>query len=46
MDELSLPHRHGEGRDTLLLQRQLNCVEHFQTVADLFKQLEDRKSVV
>ena len=41
MDELSLPHRHGEGRDTLPLARQLSRIEHFQTVADLFKQLDD-----
>ena len=41
MDEISLPHRHGEGRDTLPLQRQLSRIEHFQTVADLFKQLDD-----
>ena len=36
MDEISLPHRHGEGRDTLPLARQLSRIEHFQTVADLF----------
>ena len=41
MDEISLPHRHGEGRDTLPLARQLSRIEHFQTVADLFKQLDD-----
>ena len=41
MDEISLPHRHGEGRDTLPLRRQLSRIEHFQTVADLFKQLDD-----
>lgn len=41
MDEIRLPHRHGEGRDTPRLQEQLDRVDHFQTVADVFKQLDD-----
>lgn len=41
MDEISLPHRHGEGRDTRPLQEQLDHIGRFQTVADVFKQLDD-----
>lgn len=41
MDEIKLPHQHGEGRDTLLLQEQLDRVDHFQMVAEVFKQLDD-----
>lgn len=39
MEEMQLPHRHGE--DTALLQGQLDRVEYFQTVAGVFRQLGD-----
>lgn len=41
MDNRELPHDHGEGPQTLLIQGQLDNVEHFQTVAEVFKQLGD-----
>lgn len=41
MDEIKLPHRHGEGRDAHRLQEQLDCVGRFEAVADVFKQLDD-----
>lgn len=41
MDEIKLPHRHGEGRDACRLQEQLDCVGRFEAVADVFKQLDD-----
>lgn len=41
LEEIKLPHRHNEGESTALLQKQLNRVDHFQTVADVFKQLDD-----
>ena len=36
-----MPHRHGEGRETALMQEQLDRVDHFQTVAEVFRQLDD-----
>ena len=41
MTSISLPHDHGEQPETILLQKQLSCVAHFQTVAEVFKQLGD-----
>ena len=41
MDYLKLPHQHGEGPQTSLIQEQLNHVDYFQTVAEVFKQLDD-----
>lgn len=41
MEELTLPHQHGEGENTALLQEHLDQVAHFQTVAEVFKQLDD-----
>ena len=41
MEEVKLPHRHGEGRETALMQEQLDRVDHFQTVAEVFRQLDD-----
>ena len=41
MDERKLPHRHGEGEDNIILQEQLDRVDYFQTVAEVFKQLGD-----
>ncbi len=41
MDPLSLPHHHGEERRIAFIHEQLNQVDNFQTVADVFKQLGD-----
>lgn len=41
MSNLHLPHQHGEGEETVLIQAQLGRVEHFQTVAEVFRQLGD-----
>lgn len=41
MDNINLPHQHGEGKEIELIQKQLDNIEHFQTVADVFKQLDD-----
>lgn len=41
MNNAKLPHQHGEGPQTTLIQEQLNHVDHFQTVAEVFKQLGD-----
>lgn len=41
MPTIQLPHHHGEDKNTTLIQAQLSHVEHFQTVAEVFKQLGD-----
>lgn len=41
MEKIRLPHRHGEGGNRALLQEQLDQVDHFQAVAEVFKQLDD-----
>ena len=41
MEPTKLPHRHGDGQQTELIQKQLNHVDYFQTVAEVFKQLGD-----
>lgn len=41
MQNTELPHRHGEGAETALIREQLDQVEDFQIVADVFKQLGD-----
>ncbi len=41
MNSISLPHHHGEGEGTALIQEQINNVSNFQIVADIFKQLDD-----
>ncbi len=41
MDEFKLPHQHGEGDHMPRLRQRLSHVEHFQTVADVFKHLDD-----
>ncbi len=40
-----LPHFHGEGEETVLIRKQLDDTEHFQTVAEVFKQLGDTTRV-
>lgn len=41
MEQMKLPHHHGEGPQTALLQEQLDQIDYFQTVAEVFKQLGD-----
>ena len=41
MDNMKLPHQHGEGPQIALILKQLDHVDHFQTVAEVFKQLGD-----
>lgn len=41
MENIKLPHQHGEGHEIEAIQKQLDNTEHFQTVADVFKQLDD-----
>ena len=41
MEHAKLPHQHGELQQTELIQKQLNHVDYFQTVAEVFKQLGD-----
>ncbi len=41
MAKIELPHQHGEGQEIAIIQEQLNQVDHFQTVAEVFKQLDD-----
>ena len=45
MGNIRLPHQHGEGEETALIQAQLGRVEHFQTVAEMFRQLGDTTRV-
>ena len=41
MNYVELPHHHGEKPETAMIQEQLDQVNDFQTVADIFKQLGD-----
>lgn len=41
MEHMNLPHHHGEGPETALIQEQLDQIDYFQTVAEVFKQLGD-----
>lgn len=41
MDKIKLPHRHGEGDSIAFLQEELDRIDRFQTVAEVFKQLDD-----
>ena len=41
MEKIKLPHRHGGGGNLALLQEQLDRVDHFQRVAEVFKLLDD-----
>lgn len=41
MTNVELPHHHGESQKTAQIQEQLSHVEHFQIVAEVFKQLGD-----
>lgn len=41
MSNMQLPHNHGEKQEVEMIQEQINRVNNFQTVADIFKQLGD-----
>lgn len=41
LDKLKLPHQHSAGHGMALLQEQLDRIDHFQTVAEVFRQLDD-----
>lgn len=41
MNNMKLPHHHGESQDTSAVRELLSHIEDFQTVADIFKQLGD-----
>ncbi len=41
MDTMKLPQHHGEEHEITFIQKQLNQVDNFQTVADVFRQLGD-----
>ncbi|MCX4339409.1 MAG: metalloregulator ArsR/SmtB family transcription factor [Lachnospiraceae bacterium] len=41
MEEMKLPHHHGEGPKTALIREQLDQIDYFQAVAEVFKQLGD-----
>lgn len=41
MEKIKLPHRHSEGEDIVLLQEELDRIDDFQTVAEIFRQLDD-----
>ena len=41
MDYKKLPHQHGNEKQIELIQNQLNHVDYFQRVAEVFKQLGD-----
>ncbi len=41
MSQLTLPHYHGEGQKEEFLKEQLGRAEAFETVADVFKLLDD-----
>lgn len=41
MTHIKLPHQHGEEIQNETIQKQIRCIDNFQTVADIFKQLGD-----
>ena len=41
MNNLKLPHYHGEEQEFSMIQEQISRVDYFQIVADIFKQLGD-----
>lgn len=45
MEHDKLPHQHGEGPQTELIRTQLDQTDHFQKVAEVFKQLGDTTRV-
>ncbi|MGN0354651.1 MAG: ArsR/SmtB family transcription factor [Muricoprocola sp.] len=45
MDKFELPHQHGAHGNLPYIKEQLDQIPHFQTVADVFKQLSDTSRV-
>ncbi|MCM1087537.1 MAG: metalloregulator ArsR/SmtB family transcription factor [Muribaculaceae bacterium] len=45
MPEKKLPHYHGEGNELIDIQKQLNHIDDFQTVTEIFRQLGDATRV-
>ena len=45
MDNRHLPHSHTHTADAVKLSGQLACIEDFQTVSEVFKQLSDSSRV-
>ena len=45
MSRIPFPHQHGEGPEIAQIQAQLDRVAHFQTVAEVFRQLGDTTRV-
>lgn len=41
MSDFRLPHQHGGNADMNFIRTQISCVDHFQIVSDIFKQLDD-----
>lgn len=41
MNNIELPHQHVEKQEAAMIQEQIDRVNNFQTVADIFKQLGD-----
>lgn len=41
MDNIKLPHNHGDEHEIEVIQEQVRKINNFQTVADIFKQLDD-----
>ena len=41
MPHIELPHHHGEEMDLTAIKEQLNNIDEFQIIGDIFKQLSD-----
>ncbi len=41
MNDIKLPHYHGEGEETAAIREQINRVNDFQIVSEIFRQLGD-----
>ena len=41
MSHIKLPYQHGNEKEIAMIQEQISCVNNFQTVADILKQLGD-----
>ena len=45
MRNIELPHHHGEAHEMGIIQEEIDRIDHFQTVADIFRQLGDTTRV-
>lgn len=41
MSYKKLPHQHGTAKEMAMIQERISCIDDFQTVADVFRQLGD-----